>query len=390
MKDSEIDVFVFLDALGWDLVGEGDWLRDVLPHRRPLEMQFGYSCTAIPTILSGATPAEHGHLGLFRFAPDASPFKGVARLMRLLRPASFWSRGRVRNQLSKLVKCALGFTGYFQLYQMTADRLGFMDYGEKRNLFVPGGMAPVANLADACAASGVAHHITDWRAGEAAAFPAAEAALRAGARFLFVYAADLDAIRHDEALDPASPRVAAKLADYRRKLDSLVAALAATGRPWRLTVFSDHGMTPLAKTIDLKTAMEKTGLRFGVDYGACFDSTLLRVTYLKPHARAVIEGALAPFAADGHWLTEAEERRYGIFRADRFFGDALFLVRPGVQIVPSDMGLKPLNGMHGYDPAEAHSLAAILSTDAIPSGVTAVRDVFGLMTAALARLREGA
>ena len=44
-------------------------MQDVLPHRRPLEMQFGYSCTAIPTILSGATPAEHGHLGLFRFAP---------------------------------------------------------------------------------------------------------------------------------------------------------------------------------------------------------------------------------------------------------------------------------------------------------------------------------
>ena len=386
----EIEVFVFLDALGWDLVGAGDWMKDLLPHRRAVEMQFGYSCTAIPTILSGATPAEHGHLSLFRFDPKGSPFKGIARLMQCLRPASFWTRGRVRNQLSKFVKRRLGFTGYFQLYQMSVDRLGFMDYGEKRNLFVPGGMAPLANLADACARSGVPYHITDWRQGEAAAFPAAEAALRAGARFLFVYAADLDAIRHDEALNPNSPRVAAKLADYRRRLESLAATLAATGRTGRLTVFSDHGMTPLVRTIDLKSAVERTGLVFGVDYGCCYDSTLFRVTYLKPAARARIEQALAPFACDGHWLTEDEERRYGIYRADRFFGDAIFLVNPGVQIVPSDMTLRPLNGMHGYEPTEAHSLAAILSTDALPANVMCVRDYFGLMTAALKRLRETA
>ena len=386
----EIEVFVFLDALGWDLVGTGDWMKELLPHRRAVEMQFGYSCTAIPTILSGATPAEHGHLSLFRFDPKGSPFKGVARFMRYLRPASFWMRGRVRNQLSKLVKRLLGFTGYFQLYQMSADRLGFMDYGEKRNLFVPGGMAPLANLADVCAQSGVPYHITDWRQGEAAVFPAAEAAIRAGARFLFVYAADLDAIRHDEALTPSSPRVAAKLADYRRRLESLVATLAATGRTGRLTVFSDHGMTPLVRTIDLKSAVERTGLAFGVDYGCNYDSTLFRVTYLKPAARARIEQALAPFAGDGHWLTEDEERRYGLYRADRFFGDAIFLVNPGVQIVPSDMTLKPLNGMHGYEPTEAHSLAAILSSDAIPADVTRVRDSFGLMTAALKRLRETA
>ena len=386
----EIEVFVFLDALGWDLVGAGDWMKDLLPHRRAVEMQFGYSCTAIPTILSGATPAEHGHLSLFRFDPKGSPFKGIALLMRCLRPASFWTRGRVRNQLSKFVKRRLGFTGYFQLYQMSADRLGFMDYGEKRNLFVPGGMAPLANLADACARSGVPYHITDWRQGEAAAFPAAEAALRAGARFLFVYAADLDAIRHDEALNPNSPRVAAKLADYRRRLESLAATLAATGRTGRLTVFSDHGMTPLVRTIDLKSAVERTGLVFGVDYGCCYDSTLFRVTYLEPAARARIEQALAPFAGDGHWLTEDEERRYGIYRADRFFGDAIFLVNPGVQIVPSDMTLRPLDGMHGYEPTEAHSLAAILSTDALPANVMCVRDSFGLMTAALKRLRETA
>lgn len=385
----EMEVFVFLDALGWDLVGAGGYLKDVLPFRHPVEMQFGYSCTAIPTILSGKRPAEHGHLSLFRFSPKDSPFWGVARVMRCLRPASFWNRGRVRNQLSKLVKRILGWTGYFQLYQMSADRLGFMDYGEKTNLFVPGGMAPVENLADLCEKSGLPCHVTDWRKGEAHAFPAAEAAIRSGARFLFVYAADLDSIRHDEALNPESPRVAAKLADYRRRIESLIATLNATDRAWRLTVFSDHGMTPLAKTVDLKSAVENTGLVFGTDYGCNYDSTLFRVTCLKPGVREKIVAALAPFAADGHWLSEAEERRYGIWRPDRYFGEAIFLVNPGIQIVPSDMGVRPLNGMHGYEPTEAHSLAAILSTDEIPETVKGVGDYFGLMRMALGRLREG-
>ena len=71
---ARIEVFVFLDALGWDIVGPTGYLKDVLPYRRSVEMQFGYSCTAIPTILSGKRPVEHEHLSLFRFAPNDSPF----------------------------------------------------------------------------------------------------------------------------------------------------------------------------------------------------------------------------------------------------------------------------------------------------------------------------
>jgi hypothetical protein len=129
--------------------------------------------------------------------------------------------------------------------------------------------------------------------------------------------------------------------------------------------------------------VEATGLVFGVDYGACYDSTLLRVNYLKEGARGKIEAALAPFAADGHWLTEAEERKHGIWRADRAFGDALFLVNPGIQIVPSDMGLKPLGGMHGFDPDDIHSKAAIMSTEPIPDYVHGVFDYFKMMQKAI-------
>ena len=62
MKENTVRVFVFIDALGWKQAERYGFLRDLLPNRRPIEMQFGYSCTAIPTILTGERPAVHGHL----------------------------------------------------------------------------------------------------------------------------------------------------------------------------------------------------------------------------------------------------------------------------------------------------------------------------------------
>ena len=161
------DIFLFIDALGWDVVQKTDYLSDLLPYRKEMTMQFGYSCTAISTILSGKQPNEHGHLSLFRYAPESTPFRFVSRVMKLLRPKSFWCRNRVRHWLSKFVKKWLGFTGYFQLYQMTPEKLPYVDYCEKSNLFLPGGMTPVENLADALQKAGVTYHISDWHQSDA-------------------------------------------------------------------------------------------------------------------------------------------------------------------------------------------------------------------------------
>lgn len=381
----KIEVFVFIDALGWKIVGRDRFAEDLLPYRKPAEMQFGYSCTAIPTILTGKRPDEHGHLAFFSYAPDRSPFKRLAKWSWLFRPKSFWNRGRVRSRLSRIVKRLYGFTGYFQLYRMPIEKLGMMDYCERRDIFAAGGLAPCENLKDVMDRSSVPCHLSDWRAGDAANFEAAVRAIRGGSRFLFCYFCELDAILHDHAAELDHPAVRDKIAWYRERLAALAEACRATGREFSITVFSDHGMTPLAGTRDLMSAVEATGLVFGRDYGACYDSTMMRVTYLTEAAREKIPAALRPFERDGRWLDEAEMRRWGVWRDDRLFGDAIFLMNPGVQIAPSDMGQKPLNGMHGFVPDDRDSLAAVLSTEPIPDSVRAVSDYFGLM---VSRLRD--
>ena len=383
MKKCDTEIFLFIDALGWELVSRTGFMAEELPFRRRIEMQFGYSSTAIPTILSGKTPAEHGHLGLFRFAPEHSPFRALGKIAPLMKPRSFWNRGRVRHQLSKLVGRMYGFTGYFQLYQMPFHKLAMMDYCEKRDLFAPGGMGEIENLRDLLDRSGVKGHISDWHIGDKRNFEAARRAIAEGSTFLFVYTAELDALLHQYPV-LLHERIAEKLEWYRGEILSLFRCCRERGGSFRITVISDHGMTPLLRTVDLRSAVEKTGLVFGRDYGACFDSTLMRVTFLTPRAESVLREALRPFEDSGHWLTEEEEKRYGIYRADRYFGDAIFLMDPGIQIAPSDMGARALNGMHGFAPEDKDSQAVILSTDEIPERVKRVADYFGLMKEAIA------
>ncbi len=375
-SSTKVKVFVFIDALGWRQVQRYGFLEDLLPNRKAIEMQFGYSCTAIPTILSGVRPSDHGHLAFYDWAPEKSPFKAMRFLAPFLRPRGFWRRGRVRNQLSKLVKRLYGFTGYFQLYGVPVERLPKLDYCEKTDLFVKGGLSPVKNLADVWSEQGMRYLISNWRLSEAENFRLAAKAFRKGeVDRAFVYSAAFDALQHDNVGrdDVLAPKVEA----YADTIRALHDALVEGGRPFELTIFSDHGMTPLRGTVDAPAALEKAGLKWGEDYASAIDSTMARFWWLKPVEEKVKE-AFAGFP--GHWLSEEEMRYHGIWRSDHKFGDAIFLAKAGVQFVPSDMGVKPLNGMHGFDPSDEDSLASWLSTEPVPEGVRRVCDYFNVMT----------
>lgn len=376
MKHKTIEIFLFIDALGWKIVNEHNFMTELLPYRKKIDMQFGYSSSAVPTILSGKTPADHGHLGLFRFAPESSPFKRLSRLAWFFKPSGFWNRGRVRHHLSGILKKIYGFTGYFQLYRMPIWKLKFMDYCEKRDLFTANGMADIPNLYDVLSAREVNFYISDWHLSDSENYTAAEKAIENGKNFLFIYTASLDGVLHDKIKDFSA--IQHKLDEIKIQIEHLYSYAGNFAEKVHFTVISDHGMTPLAATADVMSKIAQSGLKFGIDYGACYDSTMARFYYLSDSSRSVIEKIMQEFP--GHFLSEAEERKYGIFREDRIFGDGIFLLDDGIQIVPSDMGEKALNGMHGFAPENEHSCAAILSNTVLPENVKQVADYFNLMT----------
>ncbi|MBQ6472900.1 MAG: glycosyltransferase [Victivallales bacterium] len=376
--DTPVKVFVFIDALGWKQAEKYGFARKTLPHRRGIEMQFGYSSTAIPTILSGKRPDEHGHLAFYDWSPKKSPFHAMGALAPFLKPRSFWRRGRVRNVLSRLIRRLYGFTGYFQLYAIPLERLPKLDYCEKRDVFLEHGLAPVRNLADAWTAQGMRWHISNWRLPETENFRMAAALLAQGTiDRAFVYSGAFDTMQHEYV---GQDRVLApKVAWYEEQVNALRSALDKAGRPYELTVISDHGMTPLKGTVDAPSALDGTGLAWGVDYASVIDSTMARLWWLKDGAKEKVQAAFERFP--GHWLSKEEMAYHGIWREDGRFGDSIFLADTGVQFCPSDMGVKPLNGMHGFDPTDEDSLACWLSTAPVPPGVTRVCDYFAEMTA---------
>ena len=141
-------------------------------------------------------------------------------------------------------------------------------------------------------------------------------------------------------------------------------------------LFVPGGLAPVKNIADV----------WGEDYASAIDSTMARFWWLgkgeKVNERVKVEEKVKAVLADfpGHWLTEEEMKRHGIWREDRKFGDAIFLADAGVQFAPSDMGVKPLNGMHGFDPDDEDSLACWLSTVPVPESVSRVCDYFGIMT----------
>ncbi len=387
----ELALWVFADALGHELAERSRLLEDVLPVRTPVATVLGYSCTCAPTILTGLMPREHGHLSFFTYDPERSPFRGAQWLAAL--PKAVTSRARVRRAISRAAQRRLGYTGYFNLYNVPFRAMPLFDYTEKRDLYEPGGINSGApTIFDRLRAADVPFHVADWRRPERETLAtAAEVLGRGEARFAYLYMAELDGILHAEGT--ASGRAATKMAWYEGQLRRLLDRLGNVYDRVRVRLISDHGMADIRGTVDLIAAVESTGLEFGEDYVAFYDSTMARFWFLRPRARDVILRELSREPRGGV-LSPGELRELGVDFPDDRYGELFFLMDPGVLIVPSFMGERPIAGMHGYHPTDRDSVAFFAASDRPARMPRRLDDLHALMwddaMRAAGRLEQGA
>jgi predicted AlkP superfamily pyrophosphatase or phosphodiesterase len=371
-----LSLFVFIDAFGWELVRNRSFLEPEARIKKPLETVFGYSCTCDPTIITGVPPREHGHFSFFAYDPVKSPFKPLQALRVL--PRSLVDRGRVRNKISQFVQKAYGYTGYFQLYAVPFKYIHLFDYSEKRDIYLEGGInggqPSVFVLLDK---AGIPYFRSDWRKGEKEAVADLSAALAGGRpRLAYLYLAKMDALLHAKGTQAAE--VGAMIDGYQDTLRAVLADARKSYDEVRLFVFSDHGMTDIVRSSPLMAEIEATGLVFGRDYAAVYDSTMARFWFLREGSRATIEAILGK-SKDGRILDNATLHDWGIDFADRRYGELFFLLHPGVLLCPSFMGTKPLAGMHGYDPGSPGSRASFISTVELEKAPEKLADLFSLM-----------
>jgi hypothetical protein len=382
----KVHIFMFIDALGWEIVNRHHFMEEQLPYRYPAKMQFGYSSTAIPTIMTGQPPKVHKHLSFYYYAPEKSPFKLFRYLLLKYLPSKIFDRWRVRHILSKIIAKLYGFTGYFEMYAMPYDRLPYFDYIEKQDIFIPAGLAPVENLADVLEKSKIPYLISNWRSSETENIEQLESELEKGEiEFAFLYTAKLDGLLHMKVDNPEI--IQEKLDWYAQHIERLIFAANEHYEHFTLSIMSDHGMTPRTGTVDVKKAIEELDLKFGDDYAAVYDSTLARFWFITEKSRKLIMPILQTIP-QSHLLSKEEKEKYGIDFDDDMYGEEILLMDPGIQIEPCDMGIKSLPGMHGFAPEDKHSFASFLSTAPVEIPPTWVGDYFKIMKSRIEELKN--
>lgn len=369
-----LSIYVLIDALGWEIIRDRPFLDDLLAERRWLVTILGYSSGAIPSILSGRYPSDHGHWNLFYHAPQSSPF-------RWTRPLQYVPTALVENRVSrralKLVARRLsGYSGYFSLYDYPIAHLPHFDLTEKRDIYQPGGLDS-PSIFDVFRENGIAYECYNYHGhtDEEILALAPQRAAETKGRVLFLYLSWLDHYLHFNVHDAAG--VTAQVARYEAGLRQVFEA-AAKRRETRMFVFSDHGMTPIRWTHDLRRDIATLGLSIPDDYLPAYDSTMARFWVWNERARRRLTEALTDHPC-GQLLQPTELQRLGVWFEDGRYYHLLFLMKPGMLLSPSDMGTIRFAGMHGYHPSEPTADAVLLSTVPVRKSVDHITKVHGMI-----------
>jgi hypothetical protein len=374
---SEMNIFVLIDALGWQFLDGRDFLTELLPYRRPLRTVLGFSSGAIPTILTGVPPANHGHWNLFYYDPTGSPFKWL-RHFRFLPDALLDSRVG-RKIVKELGRRALGMGPNFECC-VSPRLMPHFNWVEKRDIYHEGGVGGAPSIFDQLAERHVPYRVYTYHdCSDAEILKRAHADIRSSdARFFFIYLSEMDMYLHTHCGEPEKLRD--RLAWYESQLREIFATARARCPGANMSVFSDHGMTPVSNHYDVMSEIERTGLKTPDDYLAVYDSTMARFWFFSDEARARIAETLERIPC-GRILPEAELKDLGVFFEDGRYGQLIFLLDPGYMLARSDFNgpqWMPA-GMHGYHPGDAYSDAVFLSNANPTRPLSGIADVWHCM-----------
>jgi predicted AlkP superfamily pyrophosphatase or phosphodiesterase len=375
-KKEKLSLFIFIDAFGWEIKQRHPgFLKGLVADSKPLETILGYSGACDPSIISGLTPSEHGLWCSYYYDPENSPFRWTRTLSLL--PDAICRRARVRRQLGKWVKKACGFTGYFQLYSVPFRHLHLFNYAEQKRIWEPRGLPRGTSIFDRMTEKKVPYYVHDSNAADDVRIEQLISDIRAR-RIDFAYCSlgSLDALMHAEGKE--TPGMGPLLEWYDDKIRFLLDAADENYNEVSWYVFTDHGMHNVLENYDLAADIDALGLVWNKDYVAFYDATMLRIWFLSAIGRESIIRMLSNHPK-GRILSDAELRTFGVYFDEGQYGDLIFLMNPGIQIVPSFMGVKPVKGMHGYHPTDPDSLASISSNRPIPSSVTKIQHIHRLM-----------
>lgn len=371
MSNKSIVLAFFIDAFGWEMCQENPFLPDILSHQRKLKSVYGFSSACVPSILTGVYPSEHGYWAGFNYAPVSSPFKFLKPLSLL--PSVITARSPVRRRISKWAKKRAHIKGYFNLYNIPLDKAGVLDYNEKINFYDLGTMAPCHTVFDVAHSKNAPYFCYSQKVTEDANLDALSRELpNEKITFSYIAFGRIDALLHLN--DRKSEAVKSQINHYSTRLKAIYELACRHYADVTMLVFSDHDMAPVKRIVDMQSVIRALPVTEYKDYAVAYDSTMLRFWFLSDHGKRIITEALSNHS-EGHIVTDDTLKAEKVFFPSGKFGDMIFQLPEGSLVIPSDMGEKPIHGMHGYEPHNRHSFASLMSTKPIPETITAIPDI---------------
>jgi len=374
-------IFVLIDALGWCFLQKQEFLSDLLPCQMPLRTVLGFSSGAIPTILTGVPPQQHGHWNLFYYDPQHSPFRWLRTVQFL--PNKVLDHRVSRRVVKEIGRRVLGLGPLFECC-VSPQFLPSFNWIEKRNIYDRGGIVGARSIFDRLADTKVPFRVYSYHQGaDKQILKQAQQDITAERQgFFFVYLSEFDLFLHNNCND--SNRWKTQLEWYASRLSELFRAAASLNPQASFTVFSDHGMTPVTEHFDLAKEIDGLNMRPGRDYLVVYDSTMARFWFFTDEARARITELMDRLEC-GRILSDQQLQEFGVFFPDRRYGELIFLMNAGWLIAKSDFngkGWAPA-GMHGYDPSDPYSDAVFLSNREPRIPMHSVTDVYRCMQEAI-------
>ena len=374
---NRLDIFILIDALGWEYIKDRPFLNELLPYRRPLQTVLGFSSGAIPTLLTGAWPDVTGHWNLFYYDPDGSPFRWL-RYLRFV-PDVILNHRVSSKILKELGRHVLGLGPLFDCC-VRPSLLRWFNWVERKNIYGYDGISGAPSIFDDLKKRRIPHKIYTYHDNnDLEIVKQAQKDVRSGqAAFFFLYLSEMDMFLHENCTNEA--KIDKTIGWYAEQIKSVYDTARQVSKNVSLTIFSDHGMTPVSNKYDLMRDIEQTGFRPPKDYLAVYDSTMARFWFFNAESRLAVEQVLER-ATCGRVLPEAELKRMGVFFSDHRFGELIFLLNPGWLLSRSDFNGAQWNpsGMHGYHPSDKYSSGIFLSSETPSRDVHDLTDVYNCM-----------
>ncbi|HPI88312.1 MAG TPA: alkaline phosphatase family protein [Spirochaetota bacterium] len=378
-------LFVIIDALGWEQLQKRMFLNDIMPYRECLKTIFGYSTGAIPSILTGKPPGEHGHWNLFYLSPQTSPFAWIKK-NKFINSQIFLENKYSREIIRRISRFKSGYKGTFSLPLIPFDRvtvtpgdyLGNFDICEKKWLFKSQSLDLTENIFDVLEKRAVSYNCYTYKDmnDEIIAESALGDIIRGAFDFYFIYFSEFDECQHlycdDEEL------ITKKIQWYDSHIRKLYFALRDHSKDNTMILCSDHGMAEVKGFIDLMSVFNELNIEFVNDYLAIFDSTMVRLWFFNEKSRDLITTSLLKLDC-GRILNDQELDDLGVLFCDRRYGDIIFLLNEGWIIHPGMMGKWKPRGMHGYHPDCSSSYAIFLSDREPEFKPRCITDIFRIL-----------